>query len=175
MTKFSKAFSTLLLVFILLLTMTSCSGYDFYNDWHGAGADIDKENIYEVISLEEAKKKKDASETFVLVYAASSSSKAVSVITSLQAQAEYLSCTDVVIYYLNSKDYFGSTSTRTEVRNTLNMNESPSDGSPVILGFKSGATILDTSDSKKSKDFMVDGSISYSSLASYIFRDLLAK
>lgn len=185
-----KALSLLSLVFLMVITMTSCSGYDFYNDWHGAGADIEQENIFQSISLEEAEKKKFAGEKFVLLYANSSSSSAVNVVTSLQAQAEYLSATDKTIYVLDSTE-FDTLDERKTIRGRvdealetqyeeqgrafLKMHDVPTDGSPIIMTFRNKAIDVDTSylDKVATKKFVVDGSINYSSLASYIFKEFL--
>lgn len=176
MKRFLKAFGVILCVFTVLLTLTSCSGYDFYEDWHNAGATIEKENIYQLITLDEAKQKIDNKDTFVLIYASSSNSESVKVISSFQAQAEYLQRTDAVIYYLNSSE-FTSTSDRTKVRETIKMHEAPSDGSPIVMGYKNSAAVIDTSDKNRGsmKDYFKGDQVQYASLASYIFKDLLKK
>ena len=150
MKRFLKAFGVILCVFTVLLTLTSCSGYDFYEDWHNAGATIEKENIYQLITLDEAKQKIDNKDTFVLIYASSSNSESVKVISSFQAQAEYLQRTDAVIYFLNSSE-FTSTSDRTKVRETIKMHEAPSDGSPIVMGYKNSASVIDTSDKNRGR------------------------
>ena len=174
MKRFLKACGALVLSFVLLLAMTSCSEYDFYEDWHGAGAAIEKDNIFETISLEKAAEMKEDGKVFALVYASSSAATSRNVITSLQVQAEYLGCEDAVVYYVNSTDYYGSSTTRKEVKSIIGMHEAPSDGSPVIMTFKNGRVDVDTSDMNKTKtkEFIKNGIIQYASLASYIFREL---
>ena len=175
MKRFLKALTTLSLILVMVISLTSC-GYNFYNDWHSAGADIEKENIYVVITLEEAKKMKEEGQKFALIYASSSSSTSVDVITTFQIQAEYLGNEDAKIYFIDSSNYQAKEK-RNEVRDAIKMHEAPSNGSPVVMTFKNGAVDVDTSNVNKvkTKEFIVDGDIKYSSLASYIFKELLAE
>ena len=106
MKKLLKALSTLS-VLMLLVVLTSCGSNKFYKEWSKAGAEIEKDNIFEYIELEEVKEKIAAGETFVLIYASSENSTSISTINSFQAQYDYL-CTngeEIVIYVLDSTDY----------------------------------------------------------------------
>lgn len=94
-----KIIATVVLSITLLLSMTGCSGYSFYNDWHQAGADIDRSHIFISIDIDEVARKIEANETFALLYATSESQASVAVVTSLQIQAEYLGCEDKHIYF----------------------------------------------------------------------------
>lgn len=177
MKKITKILTVLSVLFLFTWMLGSCSSqYDFYEDWHGAGADIEKENIFQTVSLDEAKQMKEDKKTFVLVYASSVANSSVSLITSLQAQAEYLNAKDATIYYLNSADY-NTTSKSKEVNNAINMNDAGAfkDGTPVVMTFKKGIVDVDTSNPNlpKTKEFMKDSIVQYSSLASYIFKELL--
>lgn len=162
---------------VLLFVMTSCSGYSFYNDFHNAGSTIEKDHIFEVITLEEAKAKKENGDTFVLLYGSSQNSACVSVVSSLQIQSEYLGNKDIKIYYLNSKDY-DTTSKVREVKEAINMYNPSKDGSPIIMTFISAPVAsrvdIDTSDTDKvkTKKFIKDGTVQYASIASYIFHEL---
>lgn len=179
MKKFIKALGLFSFLAVLMLTFTSCNSYNFYKDWNGAGADIESNNIFTTITLDEAKEKKDAKETFVLFYGASSSSTAVSMVTSLQAQAEYLNNTDATIYYVNSADYYETSSKRALVREAIGMRDAPSTADPVIMIFRNGASAIDSSMpsiAKNSKFYDKEsGQFLYTSLYSYIFKELLVK
>ncbi len=168
--KITSLFSVFVLFMIL---MTSCSGYSFYKDWHKAGADIDKDHIFEVITLEQAETKKKNGDVFALLFASSSNKESVNVVTSFQAQAEYLEAIDKTIYFVDSTKYT-STSLRNEVRTALGMQDVPTDGAPAVMTFKSKAVDVDTTNknSTRTGKFIVNGEIQYSSLASYIFREL---
>ena len=107
MKRFLKALTTLSLTIMLLVVFTSCNANKFYKEWSKAGANIEKENVFEVIELEQVEAKIAAGDTFVLIYATSESSSAVSAVTSFQAQYDYL-CTngeERVIYVLDSTEY----------------------------------------------------------------------
>ena len=170
MKKFLKAISMITAMFVLLLSMASCSGYSFYKDFKEAGASIEEENIFIEISLEDAKTKKAAGETFVLLYGNSSNSECVTVVTTLQVQAEYLGNPTAKVYFLNSKDYKTSSD-----REAINMHDPSSDGAPIVMTFRATAVDVDTSnkDKVKTKQFIKDGVVQYASLSSYIFKDLL--
>ena len=174
MKKFLKAISMITAMFVLLLSMASCSGYSFYKDFKEAGASIEEENIFIEISLEDAKTKKAAGETFVLLYGNSSNSECVTVVTTLQVQAEYLGNPTALVYFLNSKDYKTSSDRKT-VREAINMHDPSSDGAPIVMTFRATAVDVDTSnkDKVKTKQFIKDGVVQYASLSSYIFKDLL--
>lgn len=161
-------------MFVLLVSLASCSGYNFYKDFKDAGASIENENIFVEISLEDAKTKKAAGETFVLLYGNSTSSECVSVVSTLQIQAEYLGNPTAKIYYLNSTEYKTSSERKT-VREAINMHDPSSDGSPVVMTFRATAVDVDTSnkDKVKTKQFIKDGIVQYASLSSYIFKEFL--
>ncbi len=174
MKRFLKLTSLMSVLLLMIIVMTGCSKYNFYNDFKDAGAKIEKDNIFEVISLEEIQSKKEAGETFVVLYGSSSSTKCVNVVTSLQTQAEYLGNEDATIYFFNSKEY-NTTSKVREVKEAIKMHNPSKDGSPIIITFKAKAVDIDTSntDKVKTKEFIVNGEIQYASLASEIFKNIL--
>lgn len=169
-----KLLSAMSILFVMVLTMTSCSGYSFYNDFHNAGADIEKNHIFELITLDEAKQKKENGDTFVLLYGASSNETCVSLVTSLQVQAEYLGNAEATIYFLNAKDYTTTSKCR-EVKDAIRMHDPSKDGSPIIMTFKATAVDIDTSnkDKVRTKEFIKDDVIQYASLSSEIFKNIL--
>lgn len=64
MKKILKPFSIIFCAIALLLMLASCQGNSFYSKWHARGAEIEKENCYQEITLDEAKEKKTNKETF---------------------------------------------------------------------------------------------------------------
>ena len=179
MKQFKKIISLAFVMVALLVAMTGCSKYNFYSTWSEAGAEIEKDHIFEVLTLEEVAEKIENDETFALLYATADSQPSVKVVTTLQIQAEYLNATDMTIYFLDATDYISSSKKRKEIRETINMND-PMDeltDSPVIITYKKGVVDIDTSNSNdtKSKKFFEGTTVQYNSLASYIFRELLAE
>ena len=178
MKRFLKALTTLSLTIMLLVVFTSCNADKFYKEWSKAGANIEKENVFEVIELEQVEAKIAAGDTFVLIYATSENSSSVSLITSFQAQYDYL-CTngeERVIYVLDSTEYDKS-SEKATVKKALGVaKELPKDGSPLIVTYIKGVTDVESNwtDKIQTKEFIVKGRLDYSSLCSYIYRELLA-
>ena len=177
MKRLLKALSTLS-VLMLLVVLTSCGANKFYKEWSKAGAEIEKENIFEYIELEDVKEKNAAGEKFVVIYASSENATSVSVITSFQAQYDYL-CTngeEIVVYVIDSTD-FTKSSDRKEAKEALGIAKAvPSDGSPLIVTYKDGAPVVESNwlDKIQTKEFVFNGKLNYSSLCSYIYRELLA-
>lgn len=174
-----KVISMFVVVALIALT-ASCSKYNFYEVWTEAGAEIEKEHIFEVLTLEEVKEKIENDETFALLYASAESSLAIPVVNTLAIQADYLDAAEKTIYFLDATDYIESSKSRKEVREAINMND-PMDAlsdAPVIITYVKGVVDIDTSypTSTKTKKFISEtGSVQYASLASYIFRELLAE
>ena len=179
MKRFLKALTTLSLTIALLVVFASCGSNKFYKEWSEAGAKIEKENIFEVVELEDVKTKIANGDTFVLVYAASTNTSAVSAISSFQAQYDYL-CTkgeEVTIYVLDSTD-FDKSSERKEAKETLKVSKAvPNDGSPLIVTYEKGVPVVESNylDKIATQEFVFNGKLDCSSLCSYIFRELLVK
>ena len=177
MKRLLKALSTLS-VLLLLVVLTSCGSNKFYKEWSNAGANIEKDNIFEYIELEEVKEKIAASETFVVVYASYENATSISTINSLQAQYDYLCTNDeeIVIYVVDSTD-FDKSSERKEAKEALAVTKAvPNDGSPLIVTYSKGAPTVESNwlDKIQTQEFVFNGRLDLSSLCSYIYRELLA-
>ena len=174
-----KIIATVVLSITLLLSMSGCSGYSFYNDWHQAGADIDRSHIFISIGIDEVARKIEANETFALLYATSESQASVAVVTSLQIQAEYLGCEDKHIYFLNAANYLSTSALRKEVKEKTKIHDPMDETSddPIIITYDQGRVDVGTSYKSKpaTKKYLVDNTVQYASLASHIFRELLVE
>ena len=124
MNKLLKKLALVMFAVIGLVNLASCGEYNFYKDWSEAGANIESENIFEVLTLEEAKNKiaNEEENTFILVVGTSQSSVAASSIETLQAQAEYLDY-EGTIYFVDSTDYIEKRKTRAELCEALKIAE----------------------------------------------------
>ena len=150
MKSFLRVITTFVVALVFGLALTSCSEYNFYEEFVNAGADIEKDHIFEVLTLSEVEAKIEADETFVLVYGTAESSSCVNIVSSLQAQYEYLQVEDtledgkeVTIYFMDATDYIDSSKKRKEIREALNIKEpmdSTSD-SPVIVIYKNAPAL----------------------------------
>ena len=175
-TKFGKILAAIAVLVIGAFTLVSCGSYNFYSDWKNAGADIEKENIYEAITLDNAKQKLDNDETFVLLLGTSEASGAARTITNLQSQADYFGF-DKKLYFVDSTNYLSKTADRKNLNQTLGIYDaSQISNNIVIVCYNSGDIIMDTS--KKTTDsslenFVTDSSIDYYKIASYLFNDFI--
>ena len=178
MKKLLKALSTLS-VLMLLIVLTSCGSNKFYREWSKAGAEIEKDNVFEYIELEEVKEKIAAGETFVVIYASNENASSISVINSFQAQYDYL-CTngeERVIYVIDSTD-FDKSSERKEAKEALGVTKAvPNDGSALIVTYVSGVPTVESNwlDKIQTQEYVFNGSLNYSSLCSHIYRELLVE
>ena len=178
MKRFLKALTTLSITIMLLVVFTSCNDNKFYKEWSEAGAGIEEEHIFEVIELSDVETKIAAGETFVVIFASSENSEAVNIITTFQTQYDYLCLNDeeVVIYVVDSTE-IDKSSERTAARESLGVaKDLPKNGAPLVVTYIKGVTDVESNwtDKIQTKEFVVNGRVNYSSLCSYIFRELLA-
>lgn len=176
MSSLKRYFAAFAVLLIGAVTLTGCSGYNFYKDWSEAGATIEKDHIFEAISLDEAKSKIDNDETFVLVLGTSEASSAKNSITVLQQQADYFEF-DKKLYFINATSYLSKISDRKTLQETLGITDSSKISSNiVVVCYNRGEIVLDTSkktDDASLENFVSSGSINYQALASYLFNDFI--
>lgn len=175
MKRFLKAIS-MLSITLMLVVLTGCNQDKFYKEWSNAGAEIEEENIFEYIELDEVATKISNGDTFVVVCASSKNSQSITVINTLQSQHDYL-CPekDVTIYVVDSTDF--DKSSRKTAKEKLGLSKAvTSDGSPIIMTYEKGIIGVETNwlDKIQTQEFVVNGTFQSSALASYIFKDLLA-
>lgn len=173
MSKFIKSFSALAVIVIAALTLASCK-YNFYNDWSDAGAQIEKDNVFEVLEVEGAKAKVDADETFVLVFGTSTAASAASTVTTLQSTADALEF-DGTLYYVDCTEYINKPADRKMLKETFGLNDSNKISSNLVIAiYDKGELLLDTSDKAddtKLKNFIDGESVNYAALATYIYTE----
>lgn len=177
-----KRFIKVAILFIALslcISLTGCNeSYNFYEDWSEAGCDIEEDNIFTAISLEEAQTKIENDETFVLVTGTSQSSSARSTIATLQQQAEYLDF-EGTIYFVDATDYIDTAAKRSELKKALDLkgNYSSTSQQLVVVCYEEGRKKLDTTystdDYEPSQYYLADGSFNAERIAYYIFRVFL--
>lgn len=173
MKNLKKIFAALVVVLVGVM-LSSCSKYDFYKDWSKAGATIEKDNIFEVISLDEAKSMIDNDKTFILVCATSESTAAVTDISVYQQQADYLGF-EGVVYFINAADHLTNKATRDNIKNTLgirDINVCASSHCVTVL-YDKGEVLVDSSnvESENMKDFKLGESVDILPLVTYVLRD----
>lgn len=174
MKNIKKIFAALVVVFIGVISLASCSSYNFYKDWSKAGATVEKENVFEVISLDEAKAKIDNDETFVVVCGTSASSVGVTDISIYQQQADYLGF-DGVIYFINAADHLVNKESRNNIKSTLGIHDINvcATSNVVTVVYNKGDVLIDSSniESANMKNYRNGNSINTLALVSYILTD----
>lgn len=179
MTKFIKRIVLFLALISTTFALASCSEYNFYEDWKAAGANIESDNVFKALTLDEVKEKRDSKETFALIVATSTDSTARSAITKIQEQADILGF-DGEIYFISSKDSYNSSITaQKEFKNTVGNKDfySSSSDKPyfVLMVYNNGDVIADTSSNNYSaiEDYLNNegdsNTINYEFLANYLF------
>lgn len=176
MNKLLKKLALVMFAVIGLVNLASCGEYNFYKDWSEAGANIESENIFEVLTLEEAKNKiaNEKENTFILVVGTSQSSVAASSIETLQAQAEYLDY-EGTIYFVDSTDYIEKRKTRAELCEALKIAEITKSTSAdlIVVAYVDGVAELDSSnvDCEILEHLQSGSSLNMEAVAYYLYRD----
>lgn len=155
-----------LFVFGFLFALASCSGYNFYNDFKKAGATIDTDHQFVVMSIDEAKAKK-GSEEFSIIIGNSNKEECVTAISKMYDEFKTINFAGTV-NYINVK---GLTLTeRNDATKVLGTDVDSSDGIIFVAYKKDGTIKFNTSNSTDldAKKFRVDGSLAYRAIADYI-------
>lgn len=184
MSKLSKILSAIAVMVIGLTTLVGCN-YNFYKDWSEAGATIEKTNVFEAITLDEAKSKIEASESFVLVVGCSQSAVAVGQVTTIQTLADYYEY-DGKLQFVDATEYIATKTVRDELKNALGIKEpimSTNSSNLIFVIYEEGKIKLDSSLMKYNyqsgveyfDEFHTSGVINVNAIASYLFVDYKAE
>lgn len=165
-----KFFTAVAVGIVLVFTLASCKKTTFYSEWHGAGADIEEDNVFKYLSMDDVVEKKEANEQFIIFIGTSESSTACTLITNIQAQADSLDF-DGDVYVVSVKDILGSISKMNEAKDTLGSHEiNPGDNGLIAVCYKDNKVYFDTSNpTDELNRFKIDGTVSFNSLAIYAF------
>ena len=104
MKKIIAAVSAFMLIIVGLFTLASCSSKTFYSEWKKAGAVIEKTNVFESVTVDEAKKMIDAKTPFALFLGSSEEADSVADVTAIQYAADAKNY-DGKIYFLTTTKY----------------------------------------------------------------------
>lgn len=183
MNKFKKICSALAVSICFVLALVSCKSVSFYDEWHEAGATIEEDNCFKLLTVDEVVAKRDAKESFVIFIGASAiqtttNSKAVDLVSAIQAEADAVNYTSKV-YFVNAKEAMLSLSQQKDMKDKLKINEINDSYGLVCVSYINGDVYFDTSTIKGNnvpdqlKRFVVDDSneISFKALANYVFEN----
>lgn len=175
MKKIIASFAAFMLIICGLFTLASCNGNSFYNEWYGAGAEIESENIFKSVTVDEAKALLDDSNnnTFALFMGSSANSASVSDVTAMQYTADVKNY-DGKVYFLTTTDLI-KTNIVTNAKNVKEKLGNKVDISDfgdnvVCVMYESGRIKFITTDTSAElvKQFMIDGSVSIVSVLEYV-------
>lgn len=176
MKNFVKILSLVAFAFIFVFSLQSCKKTDsFYNEFKDAGADIDKDNCFDVIKVSDAKQMKENNESFVLLLGTSKSSSCVNQITQIQEEVDYLGYEGSILF-INIKNILKKSDDIKSAAKSLGIkSDSIKEGSLICVIYSNGAVVADSNDKDGHgefiKKFIVDSedSFSYVALVDFIY------
>ena len=167
MKKILKPISLIFTLLAFVFILTSCSKTTFASKWNAKGANIEEENCFVEISIDEAKTKKDNKETFAFFLGILTDSTAASEITKVQFLADNTNF-EGKVYFITVKE------TKTSIGKELNDNfKLDIYGTGLFaIAINNGEVKINTSNSKDDTNerFMTNGSkIDVVAVAEYFF------
>ena len=175
MKKIIASLAAFMLIICGLFTLASCSGNSFYNEWHSAGAEIETENVFKSVTVDEVSsllQDKD-NNTFALFLGSSANKNSVSDVTAMQYTADVKNY-DGKVYFLTTTDLIknnlvtNAKNIKEKLGNKVDISELGQN--VVCVMYESGRIKFITTDtsSETVKQFMVSGSVSIVSVLEYV-------
>ena len=166
-----KMLVSLAMVFGLIFVLASCSGYNFYRDFKNAGAEIDSDHSFLVLTKDEVKAKRDAKEEFLLIVGSSTNTTCVTAITQMQSEFNSLNF-EGKANYLSVKSALSSQSEGSEVSKILESDIDAGNDGIIFMAFDKNGNVRFNTYSKKNyedaKKFRIDNNLAYRAIADYI-------
>ena len=145
MRKFIKYISLPIIAIAFLISLASCSGSNFYKTFKALGAEIEKENCFTELTLDEFKAKKADKEDFVLILVSSDTSKSTSPISKIQFEVDNQKKSATVYVFDVKEGVNHAATTGKEYRDTFGVKSLTSSLGFVALGIQDGNILFDTS------------------------------
>ena len=98
MRKITKFLSLFAFAFVMLISLASCGSSGFYKDYHDAGADIDKDHCFEVVSVSEAKTMITNKESFILFMGSYTFDSCVKTVGTIQSEVDNIDYEGSILY-----------------------------------------------------------------------------
>lgn len=171
-----KVFKKLLSVFVIfgfMFILASCSGYNFYNDFKKAGAEIESDNSFLALSVDEVEQFRTDKKEFVIIVGSSANEKCVSAITKIQNEFNNIKYKGKA-YFLSVKDALSSLSEGSKVSKVLNSPIDAGTDGIIFIGYdKTGNVKFNTHKDEVSKyldakKFKPSDVMAYRAIADYI-------
>ena len=177
MKKFSKILSLFALAFVMLLTFASCGSSGFYKDYHDAGADIEKKNCFDVISVSDAKKMISNKESFIVFLGTYTKENCVNTVTAIQEEVDSIDYEGDILY-IDLTSVIKSNSKITSARTSLGSSSTPISEKTLtgftdtlVFMYENGKLKMDSEDNKYDdvkSQFLINSKISYRAIVDYI-------
>ena len=176
MNKAFKYIGGILLVFTFVFLLVGCSGSKFYNTFKALGAEIEKDNCFTEITVDEFKTKKEAKESFVVILVSSDGTSSVSVVSAIQYEATNQN-RDTKVLVFDVKEGILHATKGEEYRQAFGVKEISSSLGFVAIGIKNGNLLFDTSNPNDFCDNFKTTStdVNIHAVAQYILEDKISK
>ncbi len=172
MKKFAKILSLIALAFVFSFSLVSCGSSSFYDHYKDAGADIEKDNCFEVIKVNEAKSMIANKESFIVFLGTYESSDCAEGVEQIQKEVDDIDYEGTILY-IEITSIMESSSKQSETAKILGIKESSLNTQTLIcLMYKNGTLIVNSNDDTLSGDnsakFIVGSRFSFKAVVDFI-------
>ena len=144
MKKLLKYIGILPMAFALIFVLASCSN-SFYKTFKALGAEIEEDNCFTALTLDEFKAKKEAKEDFVLLLVSSDDTKSANVLSRIQFDVDNQNREATVYVFDVIEGVSHAATTGKEYRDTFGVKALTSTVGFVAVGIQDGKLLFDTS------------------------------
>lgn len=161
--------SAFMLIIVGMLSLASCSKKTFYSEWHKAGADIEKNNMFESITVDEVEIKLSSDDsTFALFIGSSSDEQAVKDVSAMQYTADVKNYEGKVYFLTTTK--LKKQSKMRDIKDRIKVDISEMGTSVQCVLFEKGRVSFNTvkTDTDQVKKFKIDDEVSIIAVLEYV-------
>lgn len=169
MKKIIASLSAFMLIIVGLVVLSSCSKTSFYSEWHKAGATIEKNNIFESITVDEIESKiADKTESFAVFFGSSNDEQSIKDVTAMQYTADVKNYEGKVYFLTTTK--LKKNSKMKEIKEKINVDIADMGTSVQCVLFEKGKKSFNTADkdSEAVNKFKIDDTISIIAVLEYV-------
>lgn len=168
MKKLKKYIIPVIMGFIFIFSLASCGSNSFYNEWHNAGAEIEENNVFKSVTLDDVTSKINAKESFALFIGCKDDKDAVAAVSKIQYLATNVNYEGKINFLTVAKD---STDKRRKVKEVVGLDYYESSSVSVAM-FDDGELVIDSINKTHfslNDNFIVNGEMNVLALAEYAF------
>lgn len=168
MTKFMKCLSILSVLVIGFMVLVGCNDSEsFYERWTAAGAEIEQDNVFKVVSVDDVVEMIDDDASFIVFVGSSTNTISVSSVSYIQNDADMMNY-EGKVYFVDITDATGI-SARKNVNEKLGIDIDKTTDL-IAACYVNGSQLFETSRPNSECDlFEFNGSISIRTVAVYAF------